>query len=439
MPAAVSEKKPSILKGPCGVRKLRAVVVGFFIFNAIAILCLLPKQWQRKNSEPRDALEGCHVQGSMYTDILHDVFHLPLHRNRAMNTYYFPANDQWCFWNGTFEDESRKSRKCVCRSNFHGKDCGIPGAVWRSSFLKSGTKAGAWVRRRERPRRIVSVFLADLTQFDLVKLQLDYLGSVVDAFVVGHVGTELLNKIQAAYNKSELYKKIVSVDLKEKKGALLLDQMWRRVSDFRLDDLFLWTDPATVPFAETVLFMKLYDGFNEPVRFFMRDLSHSFLWQKQKYSRKVEAVHLSTFALVHSLCRFNHLCSLSGDVPKKDSSIFAAFSKMTGWSVEPWALGDPNTPSGWNCRDCIVIPNSTETFVDSMRNGSDIPQEWLNLVAGKLKERNFSMSDVQSVSYDDTHLAPSPLLIEPGHLWYMVPYSLQYKENRAQPQRLHSE
>ncbi|XP_064488691.1 beta-1,4-mannosyl-glycoprotein 4-beta-N-acetylglucosaminyltransferase-like isoform X2 [Ornithodoros turicata] len=427
MTATVSEKKSGLLSGLWSVRRVRTAILCFVVFNVVAIGLFLTQTWRFSRAPARDRDVKCRYSDYRYSDILNDVLHLPLHRNRAMNAYYFSTKDQWCFKAGTHENESMQAGKCVCVSGFHGKDCGIFESVWRSSFLKSGTVMGAWVRRRARPRRIVSVFLANSTQFDLVKLHLDYLGEVVDAFVIGHEGRELFKKINETYNRTSVYSKIVSVVLQEAKLSHLLDQLWRRVSDFRLDDLFLWTDPTALPFVETIVFMKLYDGFSEPVRFYMRDLAHTFLWQKPERPSETRAVHLSTFALVHSLCRFNHLCILSGTVPKLDQSALDAFTKMTGWNLQPWSVGNSSTPSGWNCRDCLVIPNSIDVFANQITNSTNIPHQWLTFVSQKLQERRFNIADVHAVSYGDSHLAPSPLLERPGPLWYMVPYALNEK------------
>ena len=48
---------------------------------------------------------------------------------------------------------SANSSECYCRKNFHGKECGIPSAVWHRTISK---KYGLWpLKPRKVPRRII--------------------------------------------------------------------------------------------------------------------------------------------------------------------------------------------------------------------------------------------------------------------------------------------
>merc|ERR1712117_376338 len=52
------------------------------------------------------------------------------------------------------------------------------------------------------------------------------------------------------------------------------------VEDARDDDLFLLLDADELPDPESLLFLKLYDGYGEPIRFGFRWTMYGFYWLK---------------------------------------------------------------------------------------------------------------------------------------------------------------
>lgn len=53
-----------------------------------------------------------------------------------------------------------------------------------------------------------------------------------------------------------------------------------KIHGLRDDDLFLLLDADELPSREVLLFLKLYDGYTEPVRFGFRWTVFGFFWLK---------------------------------------------------------------------------------------------------------------------------------------------------------------
>lgn len=55
-----------------------------------------------------------------------------------------------------------------------------------------------------------------------------------------------------------------------------------RIRQIRSDDLFLLLDADEIPSREVLMFLKLYDGYPEPVRLAMRWSVFGFFWKRKK-------------------------------------------------------------------------------------------------------------------------------------------------------------
>lgn len=399
--------------------------------------------------------DGGHARDASYRDIAADIFHLPLLENVDMSAHYYPlasshggaaAGGKWCFVRGSASPaESEKAGKCLCTSAYYGADCGIPQVVWNSSFLEAGRRQGAWVRRRVKPRRLISVAtVTSPDQLDFLRLQMAYLGPIVDVFVIADTTNRMLAEIQRAFGGRDDYARIVYLPLKDVKEPstrpedVLQLLFWKRLSDFRLDDLLVWSDVSTVPLAEALLFLKLYEGFSEPVYLNVREVAYSFLWEPKrdpsvKSAQKQTGPFVSSFAVLSVLCHYNLSCATPPVAAAFPPTKLENFAKHHGWTVEGWSLGSSAEPSGWNCQNCVVFPDSASEFPENYMNGTQVTKpEWLDVLSRKLSERGFSRRDVRPVMDSDTrYLAPRILLENPGSLWYLAPLSMRDNGNSS--------
>ena len=59
----------------------------------------------------------------------------------------------------------------------------------------------------------------------------------------------------------------------------------RRIQGIRHDDLFVLLDADEIPTREVVMFLKLYDGYPEPIRLGMRWSVFGFFWKRKKQNQ----------------------------------------------------------------------------------------------------------------------------------------------------------
>lgn len=460
------KKQPQEMSLPawcCSVRRIRVIVACFILFNVLVLLLAAVNSGTMSRVRHGGGLwtelcqhcgGGGHNRDASYRDIAADIFHLPLLENADMGAHYYQLASadngvgKWCFRHGSLPAaDSEKAGKCLCARAYYGVDCGIPQVVWNSSFLEAGTRHGAWVRRRVKPRRLLSIAtVTGTTQLDFLRLQIAYLRPVIDVFVIADRTNRLLADIERTFGGREEYTKIVYIPLKDFKNSsiaaedVLQKLFWKRLSDFRLDDLLVWTDLTTVPLAEALLFLKLYEGFSEPVYLNVRRLAYSFLWESKpgallddsvETNSKQENPFVSSFAVLSVLCRYNLTCAKPPRAASFPATQLEAFTKNHGWAVEHWTLGTSSEPSGWNCKSCVTFLDSSSLFPEGGMNGSVVAnEEWRVALMKKLQEQGFRRDSVQLVNDSDPrYFAPQILLEKPGSLWYLVPLYLKTSEN----------
>lgn len=446
----------------CSARRIRVILVCFIAFNIIILLLAAinsdtVSRVRHGGGLWTELCQHCggsgHDRDASYRDIAMDIFHLPLLENVDMGTHYYPLasssnpGGKWCFRQGTLPPaHSEKAEECLCSEGYHGADCGIPQVVWNSSFLEAGTRQGAWVRRRVKPRRLLGIFtVTGPFQLDFLRLQIAYLRPIVDVFVIADKTNRLLADIERTFGGQQEYTKIVYLPLNNRSNStataedMLQHLFWKRLSDFRLDDLLVWTDLTTVPLADVLLFLKLYDGYSEPVYLNVRQLAYSFLWEQKKGSNPGNLVEpeqssqtpfVSTFAVLSVLCRYNLTCAMPPKANAFTAAQLEAFTRNHGWAVENWTLGTREEPSGWNCKNCVTFSDSSSLFPESGMNGSTVINEkWEATLLNKLKDDGFSLKTVQPVDKRDVrYLAPRMLLEKPGSLWYLLPLHMKTSE-----------
>ncbi|XP_013778040.1 beta-1,4-mannosyl-glycoprotein 4-beta-N-acetylglucosaminyltransferase-like [Limulus polyphemus] len=315
------------------------------------------------------AFQGFHQSG---------LFHIPLTYQEDMNSFYAEvAKDVWCFVRGLDLASSQKQHSCICLTGWYGLDCGLPQAVWSSEFLMNGNKPGVWIKRRGRPRRLINgvVFTMD---FDLLEIRINELNNSVDAFLVAEqncsttrdeTSLPLLSKLQQGFLK-EFQHKIIYVsigDISLQKFEAVEDHewehtaqvdMWRNgiqmLTDFRPDDMFVFSKMSDIPSGDVLLFFKLYDGFSEPVGFHLRSVMYNFALKEplSSYNNNSNNIMLiaCSFAFFSSLCDYN-----VNDLQEstwKQSQHLAKFESNFG-KVNYWKVGSLKAPAGWSCRWCL--------------------------------------------------------------------------------------
>ena len=221
------------------------------------------------------------------------------------------SSGQKCFKVGTDSSKTPNSAdKCVCTPNYHGQDCGVPDAVWFGS-MSSATRKN--LRVRTRMRRLIHALPVN-HEYDFFETRVRSLEEVVDVFIIQEsnyttFGTPkdllFLDKLQKGW-LSDVQDKILWVLLPyfADRGK---DNGWYADSFIRMylskmglklvhnqddEDIYLLLDADELPLPEVLLFLKLYDGYTQPIRFGFRWTVFGFFWLKAEDPGVMENIPL---------------------------------------------------------------------------------------------------------------------------------------------------
>ncbi|XP_015922776.1 beta-1,4-mannosyl-glycoprotein 4-beta-N-acetylglucosaminyltransferase [Parasteatoda tepidariorum] len=292
------------------------------------------------------------------------VYHIPLLQSKDMAPFYAEVTKKaWCFLYGIDLIDSQKRKKCICLDNWFGLDCGIPSAVWKSDFLQEGKNANIEIRRREKPRRIISSFVVDDYQ-DILDINVYNSFSVIDLYLTIEQSNQKLSVLNRFENGqfAEWQSKIipfqvnVSNKLEVEDTVLMLKSLWdigwKRLSDFRPDDIFIFQRASSIITKDVLLFLKLYDGFPEPFFFELRPLLFKFSMRMKSNSTDAKLVPFRplgcTFQFLSSMCNFEVSKLFSNNCHSQDAKSF----EKNNWPLKMWTVGSIDAPSGWHCNVC---------------------------------------------------------------------------------------
>jgi len=109
------------------------------------------------------------------------------------------------------------------------------------------------------------------------------------------------------------------------------------------DDLFLLNDADELPSQEPLLFLKLYDGYTEPIAWNYRWNVYRFYWTMNKPTRVIAMCTVGMLRDVYkndaSTLRGNRLTSLNA-------------VHKTGRRIQQWEVGSRNHLAGYHCSWC---------------------------------------------------------------------------------------
>jgi len=234
-----------------------------------------------------------------HDDWKYQRFQLPTPENSQSYFRELPSGSKECFVDGTnWNQATNKSTICVCQDNYFGPDCGIPEAIWYGHF-KNNPGDVAKLKRRPRMRRLIQAVLLN-HEFDLFETRVHSLNNVTDVFLVQeskfttHGDAKELKVLKKLHNgwlkdfhKKFLYVYLATFAEKQKISGWSADSYIREhigvegmklVENTREDDLFLLLDADEVPLIEPLLFLKLYDGYGEPIQWNFQWNIYRFYW-----------------------------------------------------------------------------------------------------------------------------------------------------------------
>ena len=214
--------------------------------------------------------------------------------------YFRDLGNATCFIRGTNWEKSAKLKECACERGYFGPHCGIPQSAWESHF-KSHKRSLYKLKPRKTPRRIVHGLQVN-HELDLYEARLEILKDVVDVYIMLESNYSsygepkpltFLQKLQTGwmsrYQDSLLYVLLPFFPKAGESNGWYADAFLRLylgkagiklVDNLRDDDIFLLLDADELPTAEALLFLKLFDGWKEPVQFGFRWTVFGFFWVK---------------------------------------------------------------------------------------------------------------------------------------------------------------
>ena len=192
----------------------------------------------------------------------------------------------------------RAQGECVCQESYHGPNCGIPDSAW-FSYFKHNRRERLKLKPRKTPRRLIHGLQVN-HEFEMLEARVKMLEDVVDVYLLLESnytaygsGKELLflDKFRAGW-LAEYQDKIQYVFLSffheaAKKNGWFADSYLRlflgqegmkMVENVRDDDVFLLLDADELPTPESLIFLKVFDGWTEPVKFGFRWNVFGFFW-----------------------------------------------------------------------------------------------------------------------------------------------------------------
>ncbi|CAL4085449.1 unnamed protein product, partial [Meganyctiphanes norvegica] len=296
------------------------------------------------------------------------------------------GNGTICFTKGTDFTKSQSAgfKECFCSNGYHGPDCGIPAAAWFSRFKKSHKRKN--LRRRLVPRRVINGFPVN-HEFAMFEARLNELYDIVDVFIItesnysahgDHKPLEFYNRLKQGYmDKFQEKLLYIFMGFFPKQGE---DNGWVAdhyirfymglkglplLSGLRNDDLFVLSDADELPTAEIITFLKLYDGYPEPVGFGLRWNVFGFFWkyppdkslwnlligEKEKLTPVYSA---ASIGMVREVLLNNTFFIRKVDLWKHNLVKEAAKKyQANGHLLENWTAGTPGHYAGWHCSWCF--------------------------------------------------------------------------------------
>ncbi|XP_050960419.1 beta-1,4-mannosyl-glycoprotein 4-beta-N-acetylglucosaminyltransferase a isoform X2 [Labeo rohita] len=273
--------------------------------------------------------------------------------------------------------------RCPCLQGWHGPHCGIPTIVYHSN-LPSKSK----VTPRKVPRRVINAINVN-HEFDLLHARFHELGDVVDVFLIcesnftayGDSRPLLFRQMILNGTFDYIKHKILYIFLDHfpdggRADGWIADDYLRtyltkngmsRLKGLKRDDVFIIDDADEIPARDGILFLKLHDGWTEPVGIHMRKSLYGFYWRQFGTLNVLSACTAAMLFKVYKgdgiLLRRRSYYSMSG---------FREYENSTGRILVPWAIGSPVHYAGWHCSWCFK-PEGIYYKLISAQNG-DFPR-----------------------------------------------------------------
>jgi beta-1,4-mannosyl-glycoprotein beta-1,4-N-acetylglucosaminyltransferase len=185
-------------------------------------------------------------------------------------------------------------------------------------------------------------------------------GWFADTFIRDYMGQEGLKRIKGSFPVS-FYSSLF--DIYSKKFLTLTDGYFfvfvvaGAVSGIRDDDLFLLLDADEIPDRNVLLFLKLYDGYPEPIALTLRWSIYGFFWKRSvSDSPHVEdvtrIVAISTMRMIRQVYDGKVMSIRRNYLTTEPLLSRVETYKKSGHPVKEWNIGEVGAYAGFHCSWC---------------------------------------------------------------------------------------
>ena len=365
----------------------------------------------------------------------------------TVQNYFTTLNvENICYTNGTNIEYSRLQNKCVCNEYYYGQDCGVPSYIWKTGH--NAKLLPKIIRRRKNPRRVIYGFPVN-HEFDLFETRMAMQADAVDAFVVHESNytnsgkskpLHFLHKLQDENWLREYHNKIIYIFQDTFPPGGLTDgriadaymrrnlgqtAFRKRLKGFKDDDLFVYNDGDELIRPEILMFLKLYEGFSDPVGFKYRWSIFGFFWTVRPKSKFYKYHDFESAAMTVGFFKdfYDYDASLirgsafqdNNDHNKKLKNIY----KDHGKRIDLFHCSDD---AGWHCSYCFKPDGIRKKLLDAPlsdwpRWGDDPQKTKINYIENLIKDgKNFDGTLLRGSSDDmltpekDLDFAPKYML-----------------------------
>ena len=302
------------------------------------------------------------------------------------------SNNVSCLIEGTDWMAMTTSLKCICIEGWHGNHCSIPSSMYYADYLPHNLLKN--IKLREKPRRIITGFPFNL-EFDMLETRFAETGDLIDVFVIQESNytaygdpkaLRLLRYLQESSDLSrDILCKIVYVFLSyfPTEGyydGWIVDYLQKRfvgsqgiqhqVKHYRHDDIVILCDADEIQSRESLLFLKMHDGYPESFGYNYIWHLYGYFWKKSGLTTLDVGMTMGMLTHVLGFANFEHIRS-SRKTSQYHQNALELYRK-SGGSVRQWRLGTSAYPAGWHCSWCLS-PEDIRNKLTSAQNG-DFPR-----------------------------------------------------------------
>ncbi|XP_008556928.1 beta-1,4-mannosyl-glycoprotein 4-beta-N-acetylglucosaminyltransferase isoform X2 [Microplitis demolitor] len=274
-------------------------------------------------------------------------------RDTRTSEFFIIKNETGCWKEGLDEDKmktvGRELDRCICKQGWHGADCGEPEVVWRAIMA---SKQNIKLTRRRTSRRLIYVFSVHDFNSAIAEVIVEELYRVVDLFVICDFSNSEENfKHKLAKGLLEPQQnKILYINAagKARKPMRVISRfIWEKISvqvkNIKHDDIYVMTDSEEILNWRALMFLKVYDGWPQPIGFRLRWSVFGFFWRHPL--KTTITVGACTVGFIYNAFRTNAavLRQLTDETSERDNLGLV--------------IGDLNHYGGWYCHYCQAPAN----------------------------------------------------------------------------------